>query len=81
MFLRYLRLFEVFNRSGKYLLWNSSSQGNICRAFFWSGKCPSGMCLDGEVSVGEKSVGIMSVEDLTKSTSFTKLKRNFMQNS
>ena len=51
----YLRLFEVFDRSGKYPLWNASTQANICRAFVWSGKCPSGMCLIGELSVGDVS--------------------------
>ena len=54
-FLRYLRLFKVFNLSGKCPLWDASSQGNICRAFVWSGKCPSGMCLVGEMSVGHLS--------------------------
>ena len=33
----------------------ASAQANICRAFVWSGKCPSGMCLVGEVSVGDVS--------------------------
>ena len=55
IFFRYLRLFEVFDRSGKCPLWNASTQANICRAFVWSGKCPSGMCLFGEVSVGDVS--------------------------
>ena len=55
IFLRYLRLFEVFNRSGKCTLWDASTQANICRAFVWLGKCPSGMCLVGEVSVGDVS--------------------------
>ena len=54
-FLRYLRLFEVFNLSEKRPLWDISSQGNICRAFVWSGKCPSRMCLIGEMSVGHLS--------------------------
>ena len=53
--MRYLRLFEVFNRSGKCPLWDASTQENICRAFVWSGKCLSGMCLVGEVSVGDVS--------------------------
>ena len=49
----------------------ASAQANICRAFVWSGKypsgiclvgkCPSGMRLVGEVPVGEESVGEMSV--------------------
>ena len=49
----YLRLFKVFNRSGKCPLWDASSQGNICRAFFWSGECPSGTFRDvsGQVNV------------------------------
>ena len=55
IFLRYLRLFEVFNRSGKCPLWDASNQENICRAFVWSGKYPSGMCLVEEVSVGDLS--------------------------
>ena len=55
IFLRYLRLCEVFNWSGKCPLWDISSQGNICRAFVWSGKCPSGMCLVGEMTVGHSS--------------------------
>ena len=55
IFLRYLRLFEVFNRSGKCPLWDASTQANICRAFVWSGKCPSGICLVGEVSVRDVS--------------------------
>ena len=50
--MRYLRLFEVFNRSGKCPLWDVSTLANICRAFVWSGKCPSGICLVGEVSIG-----------------------------
>ena len=50
--MRWLRLFEVFNRSGKCLLWNASSQTNTCRAFIWSGKCPSGMCLVGKCPPG-----------------------------
>ena len=53
--MRYLRLFEVFNRSGKCPLWHASNHANICRAFVWSGKCPSGMCLVGEMSVGDVS--------------------------
>ena len=36
-------------------MWDASTQANICRAFVWSGKCPSGMCLVGEVSVGDVS--------------------------
>ena len=28
----------------------ASAQANICRAFVWSGKCPSGICLVGDVS-------------------------------
>ena len=55
--MRYLRLFEVFNRSEKCPLCDASTQANICRAFFWSGKCPSGICLVGEVSVGDVSSG------------------------
>ena len=50
-----LRLFEVFNGSGKCPLWGASSQGNICRACIWSGKCPLGMCLVGVMSVGHLS--------------------------
>ena len=53
--MRYLRLFEVFNQSGKCPLWDASSQGNICWAFAWLGKCPSGMCLVEEMSVGHLS--------------------------
>ena len=53
--LRHLRLFEVFNWSGKCPLWDASTQENICRAFVWSGKCPSGIDLVGEVSVGDVS--------------------------
>ena len=53
--MRYLRLCEVFNRSGKCALWDTSSQGNICRAFVWPGKCPSGMCLVAEMTVGHSS--------------------------
>ena len=48
--MRYLRLFEVFNRSGKCPLWDASTQANICWEFVWSG-----MCLVGEVSVGDVS--------------------------
>ena len=33
----------------------ASAQANICRAFVWSGKCPSGICLVGEVFVGDVS--------------------------
>ena len=51
--MRYLRLFEAFNLSGKCPLWDASSQGNVCRAFVWSGKCPSGICLVEEMSVGQ----------------------------
>ena len=51
-FLRYLRLFEVFNPSGKCPLWDEFTQASICRAFVWSGKCPLGICLVGEVSTG-----------------------------
>ena len=80
IFLRYLRLFEVFNRSGKCPLWvhllrqisvgHLSGRGNVRRGYVWSGKCPSGMCLVeemsvGEVSVGEESVGEMSVGDVS----------------
>ena len=53
--MRYLRLSEVFNRWRKRLLWDASSQGNIYRAFFWLGKCLSGMCLVGAVTVGDVS--------------------------
>ena len=53
--MRYFRLFEVFNRLGKRSLWDASTQTNICRAFAWSGKCPSGICLVGKVSVGDVS--------------------------
>ena len=54
-FLRYLPFFEVFDWSEKCPLWDASTQENICPAFVWSGKCPSGMRLVGEVSVGEVS--------------------------
>ena len=54
-FLRYLRLFEVFNPSGKCPLWDEFTQASICRAFVWSGKCPLGICLVGEVSTGDVS--------------------------
>ena len=39
--MRYLRLFEVFNRSGKCPLWDVSTLANICRAFVWSGNIQS----------------------------------------
>ena len=55
IFLRYLRLSEVFNRSEKCPLWDASTQANIYRAFVWSGKCPLGMCLVGEMSIGDVS--------------------------
>ena len=73
--MRYLRLFEVSNRSEKYPLWDASTQANICRAFVWSGKsfgdvsgrgsvrrgCVwSGKCPSGMCLVGEVSVGDMS---------------------
>ena len=33
----------------------ASTHANICRAFVWSGKCPSGICLVEEVSIGDVS--------------------------
>ena len=54
--MRYLRLFEVFNWSWTYPLWDASTLSeNICRAFVWSEKCPSEICLVGEVFVGDVS--------------------------
>ena len=51
--LRYLRLFKVFNWSGKSPLWDASSQANICRVFVWFERYPSGMRLIEEVTVGD----------------------------
>ena len=63
IYMRYLRLFEVFNRSGKCPLGDASNQRNICLAFVWAGKCPLGMCLVEEMSVGELSIGDMTVRE------------------
>ena len=63
-FLRYLRLFEVFNLSGKYLLWDASRQGNICQTFVWLGKCQSGCVWSGKCLAGICLVGEMSVGDV-----------------
>ena len=41
----------------------ASAQANICRAFVWSGKCPSGICLVGKCPSGMCLVGEVSVGD------------------